>query len=93
MTFGVLDLIDADRLDGSQIAVLQAPLHHIFHGLAHFVPGAAECGGGFLPGQLARPVGQKQHVSLGQLVLADRPRQLFNPHAAGRAIDPSHAVK
>ena len=47
----------------------------------------------FLPGQLARPVGQEQHIGLGQLVLADRPWQFFNPYPAGSAIDPPHAVK
>lgn len=90
---GVLDLIDADRLDGAQIAMLQPPLHHILDRLADFVPSAAERHGGFLPRQLTGPVGQKQHVGLGQLMFADRPWQFFNPHAAGSAIDPPHAVK
>lgn len=56
--------------------------------LADFVPTAAERYSGFLPRQLAGPVGQKQHVGLGQLMFADRPWQFFNPHAAGSAIDP-----
>ena len=93
VTFGILDLIDADRPDRTQVAMLQPPLHHILHRLADLVPGGAKRHGGFLPGQLARPVRQEQHVGLGQLVLADRPGHLFDPHPAGPAIDPPHAIE
>jgi hypothetical protein len=34
-----------------------------------------------------------RNSGLGQLMFADRPWQFFNPHAAGSAIDPPHAVK
>src|SRR3984893_1575252 len=70
-----------------------SPHSTTFYRLADVVPSAAERYGGFLPGQLAGPVGQKQYVGLGQLMFADRPWQFFNPHAAGSAIDPPHAVK
>src|SRR6202049_4167351 len=93
VAFGILDLIDADRLDRPEMAVFEPPRHHIFHRLADLVPTGAERHGGFLPGQLACPVGEKQHIGLGELVLAARPWQLFDPHPAGPAIDAPHAVK
>ena len=36
---------------------------------------------------------QEQYVGLGQLVLADSPGNLFDPHAAVPAINPSHGVQ
>jgi len=38
-------------------------------------------------------VRQKHHVGLGQLVLADRPGQFFDPNTTGPAIDPPHVVE
>src|SRR5208283_4751217 len=93
VTLGILDLIDADRLDRAQLPVLEPPLHDILDRLADFVPGAAKRRGGFLPGELPRPVRQEQHVGLGQLVFADTPRDRFDAHPATPAIDPSHAVE
>jgi hypothetical protein len=93
VAFGILDLIDADCLDRPEMAVFEPPRHHIFHRLTDLVPAGAERQGGLLPRQLARPMGEKQHVGLGEMVLAGRPGQLFDPHPAGPAIDPAHAVK
>ena len=48
----------------------------------------------FLPGELARPAGQKQHVGSGQLVFAVAPGNLLDHHlAALTAIDAPHAVE
>ena len=93
MALGVLDLIDTDGSDRTEAAMLQPPRDDILHRLADFVPTGAERQGGFLPGEFASPVRQKHHVGLGQLVLADRPWQFFDPHTAGPAIDPPHVVK
>ena len=93
VALGVLDLVDTDGPDRTQVAMLQAPLHNILYRLADLVPRGAERHGGFLPGQFASPMGQKHHVGLGQLVLADRPGQFFDPHAAGPAFAPAHAVE
>ena len=92
MSFGILDLIDADCHDRSQLAVLESPLHHVLDRLADLVPGGAKCDGGLLPGQLPRPVRQEQHVGLGQLVLADTPGDRFDPHPASPAINPPHMI-
>ncbi len=93
VTLGVLDLVDTDCPDRTQVAMLQPPLHHILYRLADLVPRGAERHGGFLPGQFARPMCQKHHVGLGRLVLADCPGQFVDPHAAGPAIDPPHAIQ
>src|ERR1700740_3607397 len=70
----------ADRLDQAEMATFEAPGHHIFDYVADLVPAGAERDGSFLPGQFARPAGEKQHVDLGELVLADCPRQFLNAH-------------
>jgi len=93
VALGVLDLVDADGPDWTEAAMLQPPRDHILHRLTDFVPVGAERHGGFLPGELAGPVRQKHHVGPSQLVLADRPGQLFDPHPAGPAIDPPHVVE
>src|SRR5271167_4743323 len=92
VAFGVLDLIPdgADRLQG---AMLQAPADHILDGVAHLVPGSVERFGGFLPGELPRPAGQKQHIGSGQLVLTIAPGNLLDQYATIAALDASHAVQ
>lgn len=93
MPLGVLDLIDPNGPDRAERAVSEPPRHHIFHRLADLVPSCVERHGGFPPRQQARPMGEKQHIGDGQLVLADRPRHLFDMRtAAGFAIDPPHLV-
>jgi len=47
----------------------------------------------FLPGELARPAGQKQHTGSGQRVLAIAPGNLLDHHATIPALDPTHAVQ
>jgi hypothetical protein len=42
---------------------------------------------------VASPVRQEHHVGFGQLVLANRPGQLFDPHSSGPAIEPPHVVE
>ena len=54
--------------------MLQAPADHIPDRVAHLVPGSVEGLGGFLPGELPRPAGQKQHIGSGQLILPVRKR-------------------
>jgi hypothetical protein len=49
--------------------------------------------GGFLPGELARPAGQKQHIGAGQLVLAIAPGNFLDHDATVPAINASHAVE
>jgi hypothetical protein len=49
--------------------------------------------GGFLPGELARPAGQKQHIGSGQLVLPIAPGNLLDHHATIPTVDASHAVQ
>jgi hypothetical protein len=49
--------------------------------------------GGFLPGELPRPAGQKQHIGSGQLVLTIAPGNLLDHHATIPAVDASHAVE
>src|ERR1035437_1699113 len=94
VAFGVLDFIHADGADRFQRAMLQTPADHILDGEAHLLPGSVERLGGFLPGKLARPAGQKQHVGFGQLVLPIAPRNLFNQHRATMAaLDAAHTVK
>ncbi len=93
VAFGVLDFIHADGADRFQRAVLQTPANHIFDRVAHLVPGSVERLGGFLPRELARPAGQKQHVGLGGLVLAIAPGNLFHHNAAVPAMDAPHPVQ
>ena len=93
VAFGVLDFIHTNGANRLQRAMLQAPTDHILDGVAHLVPGSVEGLGGFLPGQLPRPAGQKQHVGSGQLVLTITPGNLFDHHTTILAIDASHAVE
>src|ERR1019366_6322596 len=83
----------ADGADRLQRAMLQAPADHILDGVAHLVPGGVERLGGFLPGELPRPAGQKQHIGSGQLVLTIAPGNLLDHHATIPAVDASHAVQ
>ena len=73
--------------------MLQAPVDHVFDGVADLVPGSMERLGGFLPGELPRPVGQEQHVGFGGLVLAIAPRDLLDHHPTSQALDAPHAVQ
>jgi hypothetical protein len=49
--------------------------------------------GGFLPGELARPARQKQHIGSGQLVLAITPGNLLDHHATIPTVYAAHAVQ
>src|ERR1019366_4815971 len=93
VAFGVLDFVYTDGADRLQGAMLQAPADHILDGIAHFIPRSVERFGGFLPGELPRPAGQKQHIGSGQLVLAIAPGNLLDDHAAVAALDAPHAVQ
>ncbi len=92
VAFGVLDFIHPDGADRFQGAMLQAPADQVLDGVANFVPGSVERLGGFLPGELARPARQKQHIGSGQLVLAITPGNLLDHHATIPAVDTSHTV-
>ena len=65
VAFGVLDFIDADRVDLAQHPVLQPEGDGVFHRVENLFPGSAERVSRFLPRQFARPAGQKQHVRSG----------------------------
>ena len=93
MTLGILDLINPDGHYRTQLSVLDAPLHDILDRLADLVPGRAKRYRGLLPRQLPRPMRQEQHVGLGQLMFADPPGYRFDPHPAGAAIHPPHAIE
>src|ERR1035438_2305746 len=52
------------------------------------VPGGAERSGRFFPRKPARPMGQKQHVGIGQRMLAIAPGNLLDDHGfTAAAID------
>ncbi len=58
------------------------------------VPGSAKRLGRFLPGQPARPAGQKQHVGFGESAFAIAPGDfLDDDRLAAAAIDAPHGVK
>ncbi len=62
VTFGVLDLIDADCLNGTEGAMLEAEGNKVFHRIADVIPGSVEGFGRFFPGESPRPAAQKEHV-------------------------------
>ena len=92
VAFGILDLIDADGRDPTELAI-SAPTSRHTRPMADLVPGRSKRHSRLLPRQLPGPMRQEQHVGLGQLVLADPPRNLLDPHTAVPAIDPSHTVE
>src|SRR5271165_596949 len=93
MAFGVLDFIHPDGADRLQSAMLQTPADDILDGVADLVPRSVERFGGFLPGELTGPAGEKQHIGSGQLVLAIAPGNLLDDHATVPALDAPHAVQ
>ena len=93
VALGVLDFIHTNCADRLQRAMLQAPANHILDRVAHLVPGSVEGLGGFLPGELARPAGQKQHIGSGQLMLAIAPGNLLDHYATLPAVHASHAIQ
>ncbi len=93
MSLAVGDLVHADGPDRSELAMLKPPLHDIGHRLLDLLPTGVQGLRGLLPGQLARPVGQVQHVGLGQLMLARAPGHLLDLDPAQPAVHPPHAVE
>ena len=93
VAFGVLHFIDSDGANRSHSAMLQSPGDHVLDRVTNLLPRSMKRLGGFLPGELARPAGQKQHISPGQLVFAIAPRNLFHHHATVAAMDAPHAVQ
>src|SRR5216684_1534333 len=93
VAFGVLDFIHTNGADRLQCAMFQAPADHILDSVAHLIPGSVERLRRFLPGELARPAGQKQHIGSGRLVLAIAPGDLLDHYATISAVDPSHPVQ
>ena len=57
VAFGVLNFIDADRVDLAKHAVLQPPSDDMFDRIEHLVPGSAKAVCGFFPRKAARPTG------------------------------------
>ena len=85
MPFGVSDLIHADGGDRSQAAMRESPLDDMTHRLKDPLPRGMKGLCGLLPRELARPMGQKEQVRLGQLMRAVGPRQLLDLDPAARA--------
>ena len=76
-----------DGVDLTECAVLQAEDDNLFDGIADLVPGCPERFSRCLPRKPTRPTGQKQHVDVGQLMLAVAPRNFF--HEDGRNRTPA----
>ena len=91
---GVLDFVHPDGADRRQDAMLQAPVNHVFDGIADLVPRSVERLGGLLPGELAGPPSQKQHVGFGRVALAITPGDFFHQHpGAAAALDTPHRLQ
>jgi len=70
------------------VTVFQSERDDMFDGVKDLIPGGAERIGRFFPRKTARPTGQKQHVSIGQLMLAVAPGNFLNDYGfAAAAID------
>jgi len=94
VTFGVLDFVDSDGVNLAEHPVLQPKGDDVFDRVEDLVPGSAKRLGRFLPGQPARPAGQKQHVGFGECTFAIGPRDLLDDdRLAAAAIDAPHGVK
>ena len=93
MPFGVLNLIDADRSNTLQLPVFQSPTYDILNGMTNLLPRSEKGFSSLFPGQFPRPMRQKLHISLGQLMLATGPGNLFHFHATTLTVNPPHAVK
>ena len=94
VAFGVLDFVDSDGVDLAEHPVLQAPGDDVLDRVEDLVPGSAKRLGRFLPGQPARPAGQKQHVGFGESTFAIAPGDLLDDdRLAAAAIDAPHGVK
>jgi len=92
--FGLLDFIDSDGVNLAEHPVLQAPSDHVLYRIEDLVPGSAKRLGRFLPGQPARPAGQKKHVGFGERTFAIGPGDLLDDdRLAAAAIDAPHGVK
>jgi hypothetical protein len=82
------------RVNLAEHAVLHAPSDHVLKRVEDLVPGSAKRLGRFLPGQPARPTGQKQHVGFGQLTLTVSPANFLDDDgAATSAIYASHCIQ
>ena len=74
--------------------MIEAPRDHVLHRVEDLVPGSAKRLGRFLPGEPARPAGQKQRVGFGESTFAIGPGDLLDDdHLAAAAIDAPHGVK
>src|SRR5262249_8801891 len=94
VAFGVLDFIDANRVDLTEGAVLQSPGDDMFDRIEHLVPGRAKALCGFFPRKAACPTRQEKHVRLGQGALAVAPGNFFDGYNATAAtLDAPHGVQ
>jgi hypothetical protein len=65
----------------------------VLHGVEDLVPGCPKGFGRCLPGETARPAGQKQHVSFGESPFATGPRNLLDEdRLAAAAIDAPRSI-
>src|SRR5215216_4699827 len=86
------ELVDADRPDPIEVAVLEAPTDCMLHGAEYGVPARPEAPGGLLPRQHPGPARQEPSVRVRRRRLARRPGDHLHDNAALPAVDPAHGV-
>jgi len=86
-------LVDADRPNSCEVAVLQAPFDSQSHGAKHRIPARPEHPGHFLPAHALGPARQKPRVRRGDRTLAFGPWHSFDRDPAARAVDATHRVR
>jgi len=91
---GVLDFINPYGIDLTERAVLQPERDDMLDRVKDLVLRGAERFGCFFPRKPARPTGQKQHVGIGQLMLAGAPGNFLGDHRfAAATSDTPHRVQ
>ena len=85
-------LVDADRSDPFEVAVLQAPAYGHRDRSEYTVPRRLEYLGHLRPANPLRPAGEEPGVRRRRLVLAAAPGHRLDHHAARVAVDPAHGV-
>ena len=93
MPAAILDFVDAQSADCSELAMGQSPLDYPFHRIKDFLPTGPEASCCLFPRQLASPLRQEQHVGAGERVLAVGPRQRFDLHAAVTTVNAAHGIE
>ncbi len=92
MSFGILDLIDSDRHDQDQVAMLEFPLHNILDRLAELVLAAGKSDGGLLPGHFPSPVRRQEHEGLGLWVIDGEVIRWLHTDSGLRRLPPDQVL-